>query len=426
MLALYRGLGRAGSPLIRAWLRVRARAGREDPDRLAERCGIASAERPPGPLIWVHGASLGEAISALGLIRRLRCLRPQATILVTSGTVTAAKMLAKRLPRGTIHQYAPVDAPAFVRRFLDHWRPDLALWLESEIWPGLLTMAERAGTRLVLVNGRLSARSFRRWRLVPATIGRLLRCFDLCIAQSRLDAARFQALGAGRVVCHGNLKQAAPPLPYDERSLQALKQAIGLRRVWLASSTHPGEEEMIAEAHRRLHPAHPDLLTIIVPRHARRGEEIARRLRPLRSSRRSEGRLPDGATEIHLADTMGELGTLYRAVPIVFVGGSLVPHGGHNPLEPARLGCAVLHGPHMHNFAEIAAEMDKAGAAQAVSGVEELTAAVEALLADPGRREELSAEALAYAEAQPDVLDAVFGELKPFLDAPKAAHRACA
>lgn len=424
MLGLYRGMGRVGSPLIRVWLRMRVKAGREDPHRLGERCGIASAARPPGPVIWVHGASVGEAISALGLIERLRCAWPEVTILVTSGTVTAAEVLAKRLPQGAIHQYVPVDAPAFVRRFLDHWRPDLALWLESEIWPNLLTMAKGAGTRIVLVNGRLSARSFRRWRLVPVTIGRLLRCFDLCITQSKLDAARIQALGAGRVVCHGDLKHAAAPLPGDEASLQALKQAIGLRRVWLASSTHPGEEELIADAHRRLHRAHPDLLTIIVPRHASRGEEIARRLRPLHLCRRSEGRLPDDATEIYLADTMGELGVLYRAAPVAFVGGSLMPHGGHNPLEPGRLGCAVLHGPHMHNFAEIAAEMDTVGAAQAVSNVEELTAAVEGLLTDAGRREDLSARGLAYVEAHADVLDAVFRELNPFLDAPKAVDRA--
>lgn len=426
MLGLYRRLSWAGSPLIHVWLRMRAKAGREDLPRLGERRGVASTARPPGPLIWVHGASVGEATSALGLIERLHCARPEVTVLVTSGTVTAAEVLVKRLPPGVIHQYVPVDAPAFVRRFLGHWRPDLALWLESELWPNLLTMTKDAGARIVLVNGRLSARSFRRWRLVPAAIGRLLRCFDLCIAQSKLDAARLQALGAGRVVYHGNLKQAALPLPHDEASLQALRQAIGTRPVWLAASTHPGEEELIADAHRRLHRAHPDLLTIIAPRHISRGNEIARRLRPLGSSRRSEGLLPDDATEIYLADTMGELGVLYRSAPIVLVGGSLVPHGGHNPLEPARLGCAVLHGPHMHNFAEIAAEMDAAGAAQAVSNAEELTAAVEALLADAGRREDLSAEGLAYVEAHADVLDAVFRELKPFLDAPKAASRACA
>lgn len=426
MIGLYRGLTSAAEPLIRIWLRQRTKLGREDPARLNERLGLASLPRPPGPLIWVHGASVGETASALGLIERLRAESPEVTILLTSGTVSAAKMLAPRLPPGTIHQYAPVDVPRFARRFIDHWRPDLALWIESEIWPNLLGATKASEAALILVNGRLSPRSFRRWRRATRTIAGLLSAFDLCIAQSEEDAARFRALGAERVVCHGNLKHAAPPLPCREEALEAFRAATAGRPVWLAASTHPGEEEIIVEVHRRLKTHHPALLTVIVPRHAARGPEIGRRLHGLRLVRRSEGRLPDDATEIYLADTMGELGLFYRAAPVVFVGGSLVRHGGQNPLEPARLGCALLHGPHMHNFAGIAAEMDAAHATIKVSTAEELADALEDLLAAPDRCGELADNARAYATSREHVLDAVMAELRPYIPVlqPAASARA--
>lgn len=423
MIGLYRGLTGASEPLIRAWLRHRAEVGREDSARLKERLGIASLPRPPGPLAWVHGASVGETASALGLIERLRESSPETTVLLTSGTVSAGKMLARRMPPGTIHQYVPVDVPRFARRFIDHWRPNLALWIESEIWPNLLEATTASAVPLLLVNGRLSPRSFRRWRRAPRTIARLLRAFDLCIAQSEGDAGRFRALGAERVVCHGNLKHAAPPLACDEEALAALRTATGDRPVWLAASTHPGEEEKVAEAHSRLKPRYPELLTMIVPRHASRGSEVARRLRGLPLVRRSEGRLPDEGTEIYLADTMGELGLFYRAAPLVFIGGSLVPHGGQNPLEPARLGCALLHGPHMHNFAEIGTQMDAARAAVRVSTAEDLAAAMEELLDDPERRRELADNARAYATSGEDMLDAVMAELKPFLSGSRRPER---
>lgn len=415
MIGLYRQLTGASEPVVHVWLRYRAKAGREDMARLGERVGFASLPRPPGPLVWVHGASVGEMASVLGLVERLREESSEVTVLLTCGTVSAASMLAPRLPPGTIHQYVPVDVPRFVRRFIEHWRPDLALWVESEIWPNLLAATKASGAVPILVNGRLSPRSSRRWRRAPRTIARLLREFDLCIAQSEEDAARFRALGAERIVCRGNLKHAAPPLSCDEDALAAMEAAIAERPLWLAASTHPGEEELVAEVHRRLQTHHPGLLTVIVPRHASRGSEVAQRLPGLRLVRRSEGRLPDGATEIYLADTMGELGLFYRVAPLVFVGGSLVPHGGQNPLEPARLGCALLHGPHMHNFAEIAAQMDAAGAAVRVSTAEDLAAAIDKLLADPERRRELADNARAYATSGEDVLDAVLTELKPFL-----------
>lgn len=411
--ALYRAGTELLGPAIELWLKRRLARGKEDPARLKERLGQPGRPRPPGRLVWLHAASVGEALSVLPLIERLLAERAGLSALLTTGTVTSARLMAERLPPRAFHQFAPVDRPSAVRRFLDHWRPDLALWVESELWPNLVTETAKRGAPMALINARLSERAFRRWRRFGWMIRPMLQAFTLALAQSEADAERLRALGARDVRCLGNLKDAAPPLAADPGKLAELAAAFGDRPRWLAASTHPGEEAIAAEAHRALKPRLPGLLTVIAPRHPERGPEIADAL-GLSVGRRAAGE-PPGA-DAYLADTLGELGLFYRLCPIVFVGGSLVPHGGQNPLEPARLGAAVLFGPHMRNFAEAEARLAAAGALRVADGPA-LAEAVGRLLADPMEAQRRGA-ALAAATAQDKaVLEAVLAALAPLIDA---------
>jgi 3-deoxy-D-manno-octulosonic-acid transferase len=326
------------------------------------------------------------------------------------------------LPAGALHQYVPVDRPAYVRRFLEHWRPDLVLWAESEFWPVLLSQSAARGACMVLVQGRVSPSSFRGWRRAPRLIAGLLGGFALCLGQTEDDAERLRRLGAPLARWRGNLKFAAPALPADPGELARLEAALGERPRWLAASTHAGEEEIAASVHAALREAHPDLLTIVVPRHATRGAAIARVLGEagLLVARRGAGETPDAATQVYVADTMGELGLFFRLAGIAFIGKSLAGSGGQNPLEAARLDCAVLFGPGMDNFADIARRMGVAQAARQVADGDALADAVGALLANPGERRGAAGRAHAFAAAEAHVLDAVMDELAPYLDALEA------
>jgi 3-deoxy-D-manno-octulosonic-acid transferase len=415
----YRAATAAATPLVRFYLHARIRRGKEDPERIAERYGIAGTPRPRGKLIWIHAASVGEAMSVLALIDRLLAQHPAVEILLTTGTAASARLLAGRLPSRVRHQFVPVDLPRAVDRFLDHWRPDLALWVESELWPNLVLGTRRRLVPMLLLNGRLSARSFRRWHRMPGLIRPVLQAFALCLAQDEQQAARFRALGACEAASVGDLKAAAASLAADPAGLATLQQQIGSRPVWIAASTHPGEEEIAAAAHVRVAREHPRLLTIIAPRHPPRGAAIAEMLRQqgLNIARRGCGQALAGDTEIYLADTLGELGLMFRIARIAFIGGSLVAKGGHNPLEAARLGCAVLHGGDMSNCAVIAASLDRAGAALTVGDADSLGAAVARLLDNPDERRARAKAAMRVAAAGACVLDRVLAHLAPWLDA---------
>jgi 3-deoxy-D-manno-octulosonic-acid transferase len=419
LLPVYRGLTAVLGPAISLYLLRRRKLGKEDTRRFAERQGWPSHERPPGPLIWIHAASVGEAVSTLALIDRIAAERPSLGMLITTGTVTSAQILATRLPTGYAwHQYVPIDRVRYVRRFLDFWRPDLALWIESELWPNLIFETGRRGIPLVLLNGRMSASSFRRWLLLPGLIRPLLRSFDLCLAQDPIQAERFARLGASQALSVGDLKSAAAPLPVDDNECRRLDLTLGARPRWLAASTHEGEEAIAAEAHRILKQRFPDLLTLIAPRHPGRGGEIAASLRGqgFAVTQRSLGEALTPATEIYVADTLGELGLFYRLAGIAFIGGSLVPAGGHNPMEAALLDCAILHGPDMANCAAVADALREADAAATVHDATTLAAAAELLLTDPALRRRKTRAAASVAARQSGVLDAVFAHLTPWLD----------
>ncbi len=398
-LRLYQFASVAGSPVAPQVLARRLRRGKEHAERLSERCGEPSLERPAGPLIWVHGASVGEMLAAIPLIEKLRA--QDFTVLVTTGTVTSAALAEQRLPDGAIHQFIPLDAPRFVQRFLDHWRPGLALFVESDLWPNLILACADRRIPMIVINGRLSERSFSRWQRVPGVIAALLGRFDLCLTQSNADARRYTELGAPRVSSTGNLKLDVPPPEVDQDMLKRVQEMVGKRPVIAAASTHAGEETAIISAHRRLRAKFPNLLTVIVPRHPQRGKSIAdiAEVAGLSVGLRSQRAQPMPDLNVYVADTLGELGLFYRLAPIVFMGGSLAQHGGQNPIEAIRLGAAVLHGPHVWNFAEIYATLDDTHGAETVTDEESLAERIGAWLGNSYLRKSV-AEAAAKTVGQ--------------------------
>jgi 3-deoxy-D-manno-octulosonic-acid transferase len=371
MLRAYGAAGWLAAPWLRRMLAKRVVRAKEIPARLNERYGIASAPRPAGRLIWFHAASVGETMSVLPVIA---ALVGRAEVLLTTGTVTSAALAAERLPPNARHQFVPLDVPGWCSAFLDHWRPDGAVFVESELWPTMLRLIDARGIPRLLINARMSARSAARWRLLPGLAARLIGAFRRVHAQSSQDARNLEALGAVDVLDWGNLKYAAPALPAEEGQLAALRLAVP-GPVWLAASTHQGEEAVVIAAHERLLKDFPDLITIIVPRHPERGAEF---LLP----RRSLGQQPE-AGAVYIADTLGELGLFYRLAPFAFVGGSLVRHGGQNVIEPARLGRAGITGPHVWNFAGPVAVLKAAGALLEVTDALSLAESVRVWLRAP-------------------------------------------
>jgi 3-deoxy-D-manno-octulosonic-acid transferase len=393
--------GTAAAPALRLMLRRRVARGKEMPGRLGERFGIEATPRPAGRLIWLHAASVGEALSVLPLIA---ALPSEVAVLFTTGTLTSARLLMQRLPEEgladrVLHRFVPLDVPAWAARFLDHWRPDLAVFVESELWPNILAACRARGVATVLLNARMSARSEARWHLMRGFAAELIGGFAWIAAQSQDDARRLAALGGRAVDAPGNLKFAAGDLPADAAEQARLGALLGDRPRWLAASTHPGDEEVVAAVHAKLAAAHPGLLTAIVPRHPERGGAISGELGGV--PRRALGQDPgDG---IWLADTLGELGLLYRLFPAVFMGKSFPTGGGQNPLEPARLGCAVASGPAMHNFADAVAALRAAGGLTEVADADELAAWVDRMLRDPAARAASGQAARAVAASQSDL-----------------------
>jgi 3-deoxy-D-manno-octulosonic-acid transferase len=414
-LRVYRRLSAAIVPLAPALIKRRLKLGKEDPARVGERRGMSADVRPHGPLVWIHGASVGEVLAAAALIEKLRALNLR--ILLTSGTVTSAAIVAKRFPPDVIHQYVPYDSPRYVTRFLDHWRPSLALFIESDLWPNLILSSSARRLPMVLINGRMSPRSFPRWRRVSNTISALLGRFDVCLAQSQTDAERFSALGSRNVVTTGNLKLDVAAPPADAAKLERLMSVTRGRPIVVAASTHPGEEEMLLEAHKTLAGFFPSLLTVIVPRHPDRGEAVGRLVEAsgLHAALRSREELPTAATDIYVADTMGELGLFYRLAPIVFMGGSLVAHGGQNPIEAVKLGASIVHGPHVFNFSDVYGALDRAGGARRADGQEALVKQLGQLLADPDAREASLVASEHVIEQLGGALDRTLAALEPYL-----------
>lgn len=410
-------------PLVPRLLDGRARRGKEEAARVDERLGLASVARPEGPLIWLHGVSVGETLSLLPLVERIRREWPGMTVLVTSGTVTSAQLLARRLPAGVIHQYAPVDGPQAVAAFLDHWRPSLGVMVESELWPNLLLAAKARGVKLALVSARITQTTADGWARFPAAARRVLAAFDRILPQDDASAGRLEALGA-RIDGRANLKLAGEAPPHDAAAFTALSAAVGDRAVIVAASTHEGEEAAIVRALDRLTGR---VCLILVPRHPERGPGLAQVLEGegWRVAVRSRGQSLDGGTDLYLADTLGEMGLFLRLADVVVMGGSFHAAvgqpavGGHNPLEPARLGKPTLTGPDMTNWAAVTDMLITGGGLRFVETPEALAEAIAPLLADPAAAKRMGEAGRRTAAEVGAVVDQVMAALAPLMPARK-------
>ncbi|MBY0225651.1 MAG: DUF374 domain-containing protein [Hyphomicrobium sp.] len=419
LLRVYRGASRLLAPIAPIVLARRAERGKEDPARQDERLGRSLRSRPDGPVAWIHAASVGEFMAVLPVIDRLRVARADVTLLVTTGTVTSAGLAAARLGPRAIHQFVPIDTPQAVTGFLDHWKPSLAIFTESEIWPNLMLATSQRKIPLVLVNARMSSRSSQRWRRRKRIAKQLFGQFRLVLAQNAVYARNFRQLGAPQTMNVGNLKIDAPAPPVDAVELERLRRIIGNRPILVGASTHEGEERILAQAHQIMREGMPGLLTIIAPRHPERGAKLAADLRAagLSVTQRSARADPASSTDIYLADTIGELGLFYSLGRVVFLGGSLVEHGGQNPIEAIRLGCAVMSGPSRHNFNDIYGGLDAAGAVATVKAADDIARTASRLLTDEAARTAAHHAAEGALAAMGGALDKTVAALLPLLPA---------
>lgn len=407
--AAYAAAGYALYPFVWGLMRARLARGKEDPLRYREKFGHAGLARPQGRVVWMHGASIGETRAGLMLARRI-VATGQASVVMTSGTVTSARILARELPEGALHQFAPLDLAPCARRFLDHWQPDAVLWIESDLWPGLVGAAHARGLPLALVNARMSERSARRWGRARPFAAALLGAFDPILAQSAGDAERLQRLGARHARYVGNLKMAAAPLPVDPAQWAAWEATVSARPLWLGASTHPGEEEILLRAHQAVLQRWPDALMIIAPRHPERATD-ARALARGIGLKVASASLPALDDQVFVADTVGEMGLWYRLAPLVFMGGSLVPHGGQNPFEAAQLGAMIVTGPHVENFAAMVAAMEEDKAIYKIAPTENFADALVTFMGDENARRERAARAAFFAQTQSRAMDEVWNAL---------------
>ena len=400
-------------------LEARLKAGKEDPNRINERRGQTPNIRPEGEVIWFHAASVGESIALLGLIENIVEERPLTNILITTGTTASANLINTRLPKKTIHQYVPFDIGEFVRGFLDHWKPNLAVFTESELWPCLITTTHAREIPLILINARISRKSFSKWKWVKGLFSSILSKFSIILCQDENTAKFIRKLSKSKIdpKVVGSLKESAPPLPFSEEDRAVISNQIGSRPIWLAASTHEREELMMAEAHEHARRFSRRLLLIIVPRHPNRGKKICSDLRNLgwRVSLRSSGEEINNYTEIYIADTFGEMGLWYRISSISFLGGSMTQVGGHNPFEPATLGSAILHGPHVWSAAEAYEELGKVKASLQIKNPEELSQAIVDLL-NPDTNASMAKSAWELSSKEAEASSQALNEIFKVLD----------
>lgn len=405
--------------LVLLWKGVGNRAYRE---RFPERFGFGRS-RLERPGIWVHAVSVGEVVAASALVEALLRDYPEYPVVITTVTPTGAQQVRDLFGDRVLHSYAPYDTPGSVRRFFERMRPRLAIIMETELWPNLYAECSARDVPLVLANARISPRSVDRYRRFGRLFREVLAHGVVVAAQSRQDAERFRLLGAepARTVVTGNLKaDLRIPAGLVEAGLAWRRENAGERPIWIAASTHEGEELAALEAHDRVREQVGAALLLLVPRHPDRFDGVADLVarRSANFVRRSSGRPPGGDDPVYLVDTLGELTMFYAAADVAFVGGSLVPIGGHNLLEPAALSVPVVAGPHNFNAEDIARLLYEAGGLEIVPDAAGLGAAVTRLLQDDGLRRERGAAARQAAADSSGALQKLLGLLAPLLDAP--------
>jgi 3-deoxy-D-manno-octulosonic-acid transferase len=422
VLSLYRGASWILGAGAGVWLAQRARRGKEDSARIGERFARYAQARPTGTLVWLHAASIGESGVALTLIEGLAARRPDLSFVISTGTRTSAELVARRAPPRTTHIYAPLDRIDVVRRFFDHWRPDLGVFVESEVWPNLILEAEKRSAPLVLANARMSPKSLRQWQSMPAAAHRLLNAFSFVSAADARTSETLTQLRGASVPALGNLKLAASAPRIDAQKRAEIAAAIGTRPVWLVASTHGGEEEIALDAHDLLRRETPNALMILVPRHPERGEQVAALAgsAPRRSLDATIGDAP-----VYVADTLGELSVFYELAPVSLVAGSLLPHlKGHNPVEPAKLGSAIVTGPHVESFQDLFDALFAAGGAVKASTAQDIAREVSRLWRDDAARARQLEAARKITTQGAEAFDATLAQLEALLprQAQTAAH----
>lgn len=416
---LYKTLSKRSAPALKLYLNHRIKTGKEDPDRVDERYGIPSAPRPDGKLIWIHAASVGEAQAGLILIneinQRIASNARLPHFLVTTGTRTSAELMAKRLPSNATHQYNVLDHPDWVRAFFDHWRPNIAFWMESELWPNTLKFIKKRHVSSALINARLSQKSFESWQKAKQMAKSVLSSFDLILCQTNTHKAFFEKLGESPTTVTDNIKYSASPLQYDQKALNTLKTSVKGRPIWLYASTHDGEEHLACQVHQALKIQHPNLLTIIVPRHPERRKDILKTCKALTTQLRSKKTSINKKTEIYIADTLGELGLFYKLCDIAVIGRSFSNDGGggHNPIEACLLDCIALTGPNYQNQKEIFDAMVTISATRILRNKEDMIKALDQLLENEEARSNLLRSGKKFAKNKAGVINHVMDELEP-------------
>lgn len=418
MLLFYRFFSSAFSFIFPLILKRRLKKGKEDLQRVLERKGKPGLKRPEGKLLWFHAASVGEAQSTLIVINKLLDLYQDIHILVTTGTVTSAELMDKKLPKRAFHQYYPMDHPKWTKDFVQYWEPSGIIWMESELWPNMLLHIQKSEIPCVLLNGRLSKKSYKKWKRFRGSAYKLLKTFEICICQTEEDLQRFQKLGHTNLAVQENIKYAASALSYEEADFKKLKNSIKDRPIWLAASTHQAEEEICCRIHLNLKKEHPNLLTIIVPRHPDRRDSIQKlgdKYNVKMVMRRSNKQLPAEDTDVYVVDTIGELGLFYKLSSIGFIGRSLSDDGGggHNPIEAAQLNTAILHGPNIQNLDKIYTDFMQASASMEVRDEDDLYAKLSRLLKDEEGVSALQNKSQAFVVEKARVLDKIIGNIEP-------------
>ena len=421
MLKIYQKITVKCGALFDKILELRLKANKEDPKRISERQGNPTLPRPDGTLIWIHAASVGEAQSTLILIKSITDIKPDAQFMITSGTVTSAKLMAERLPDNAFHQYYPLDRPDWVNSFIEHWKPDMILWMESELWPNMLGAIKAAKIPALLVNARLSNKSYNAWNLCSGMAKELLSTFEIILCQTTQDQARFEKLGAPKAVTTDNVKFSAAPLPISNTNLEKMQTAIADRPTWVFASTHDGEEQLACRIHQTLKQKVPNLLTIIVPRHPERRDDIMATCKTMKvhaTLRTDDKNLPTSETEIYVADTLGELGLFYTLSQIAVIGRSFSNDGGggHNPIEAAQMKCAVLTGPNVQYQQQLFNEMFAVNAAYQLDDKTELLQALRTLFDDEQMRHDAIARAEKFAGKKTGVIKTVMENITPVLN----------
>lgn len=420
----YRSITSLSEPFLKKLMMKRLASEKESTDRYREKYGFPSAFRPnEKKLIWIHAASVGESQSALILIHALLSHYKNVHILVTSGTLTSAQIMEKKLPENTTHQFYPLDHPEWVNRFLDHWSPDLALWMESELWPNMLYEIKKRKIPAALINARMSEKSFSAWKYFKPFSRALLSCFRTVLCQTQKDRDYYTHLGAHNVIVTDNLKYSAAPLDYNADDLNHLSEILQGKFICVYASTHDAEETMACRIHLKLKETIPNLFTIIIPRHPERGDVIDTQCRALGTNlniklRTDQHTPPTEKTDIYIANTLGELGLFYKLSPVAYIGRTMSADGGggHNPIEAAQFGCAVIHGPNTQNLLEIFQELKTYNASIEIQNEEDFTDILEKLYSDETYLDLLQKNALDFAKSKTDIIKNVMNEISILIE----------